>query len=361
MAILAFVAGFPAYMAFGQGGGDQAMVIVTATPSFVTAPGGGGGGGGMEVPQEERQACPAGEVSATGRTTTQGMIIKAIVVESSDGCFQLFIDEGIKALTPHGAPLGCIGFHKMEASPSPPEDACLISCLYDAVPDKATFSPLATLEYTYEPSSIPPEVDVQRLVIASYDEASGKWTALYSVVNTQARTVTAAISRFNDLAVFGYGAEAAPPAAFQVSALAVSPTEVYTGEAVNITIQITNTGGQPASYQVILKINGEAEKAREAVLDAGASIEVSFSTSKEAAGTYSVDIDGISGTFEVNPRPVVPPAKPFSWWIIALAIGGAALAALLTYTFLVQKKHGGVLGMAAIRSLFSKTKRLKKR
>jgi hypothetical protein len=364
---MAFIAGFPAYVAFGQGGSHIAAVTVTATPNFVTAPGGGGGGGGEpEVPQKE-QACPAGEISAADRTTTQGLITKTIVVKSVDEHFQLFIDKGIVALTSHGAPLGCIGIHKMETLPPPPEDAYLISGLYDAVPDRATFSPLAVLEYTYEPSSIPPEADAQRLVIASYDEASGTWTALYSLVNTEAHTITAAISRFNDLAVLGYMVEAPPPAAFQVSSLTVSPTEVYTGEAVNITIQVTNTGGQSASYQVILKINGETEKAKEVVLEAGASTEVSFSISKEAAGIYSVDIDGISGTFEVKELPVVPPAKHFNWWIIGLAAAGAALAALLTYTLLAQKKFGGVGGTMAmeagkaIRSLFRQSKKVRKK
>ncbi len=346
IAILAFAGGFPAYLAFGQGGGgsgNTAVVTITATPEIVTTPP-APPSGGSAVPGE--QGCPAGEVSATDRTTTQGLIIKTIVVESFDERFRLFIDEGIVARTFQGTPLGCIGIHKMEGSPSPPEDAYLIGALYDAVPDGATFSPPAILEYTYEPSAIPPEVNVQRLVIAYYDEASGKWVQLYSVVDTQARTITASISRFNDLAVFGYGVEAPPPAAFQVSSLTVSPTAVYSGEAVNITILVTNSGGQSASYQVILNINGVAETAKEVTLDAGASPEVSFTTAKGAAGIYSVDINGATGTFEVKPRPPVP--EPFNWWIVVGATAGAALAALLTYAFRAQKKHGGVRGVLAM-------------
>jgi hypothetical protein len=341
--ILALAVGFPAYMAFGQGGSNIAAVTVTATPNFVTAPGGGGGGG---VTPEEGEKCPAGEISAVDRTTTQGLIIKTIVVESFDGRFRLIIDEGTVAQTYIGSHLGCIGIHKMEGSPSPPQDAYLIGVLYDVVPDRATFSPPATLEYSYEPSSIPPEVDVQKLVIAAYDEASGGWVKLYSVVDTQAHTVTASIRHFNDLAVFGYGVEAPPPAAFQVSSLTVSPTAVYTGEAVNITIRVTNSGGQSASYQVILKIDGVVEATKEVTLDAGASTEVSFTTAEGAAGIYSVDINGATGTFEVKPRPLAP--KPFNWWIIVGATAAAALAALLTYVFRAQKKYGGVSGVLAV-------------
>jgi len=343
IAILAFVGGFPAYLAFGQGGGgggNHAVVTITATPEIVSGDGGGGGGGGGEG-EEGQTGCPAGEISATDRTTYEGLIIRTIVVESFDGRFELIIEEGTTALTFIGSHLGCVGIHKMEGSPSPPEDAYLISVLYDSVPDRATFNPPAILEYSYEPSSIPPEVDVQRLVIAAYNEGSGQWTLLYSVVDTQAHTVTASISHFNDLAVFGYRAEAPPPAAFQVSALTVSPAAVFTGETVNITIQVTNTGGQAASYQVILKINGVAETAQEITLDAGASTEVSFTTAKGAAGIYSVDINGATGTFEVKLPPVT---KHFNWWIVVGATAGAALAALLTHAFRAQKKYGGVTG-----------------
>ncbi len=345
IAILAFAGGFPAYLAFGQGGGgsgNTAVVTITATPEIVSGGGGGGGGGGGE---EGTQGCPAGEISATDRTTTEGLIIKTIVVESFDGRFRLIIDQGTTALTYLGSPLGCVGIHKMEGSPSPPEDAYLIGVLYDAVPDGATFSPPAILEYSYEPSDIPPEVDIQRLVIAAYDEASRKWVQLYSVVNTQAHTITASISHFNDLAVFGYRMEAPPPATFQVSALGISPTAVYTGEAVNITIRVTNSGGQSASYQVILNINGVAEAAKEVTLDAGASEQLSFTTAKGAAGIYSVDINGATGTFEVKPSPV---PKPFNWWIIVGATAGAALAALLTHAFRAQKKYGGVGGVLSV-------------
>jgi hypothetical protein len=146
--------------------------------------------------------------------------------------------------------------------------------------------------------------------------------------------------------------EAPPPAAFQISSLGISPTEVEIGEAVDITILVTNTGGQSGSYQVILKINGVAEAAQEVILDAGASKRVSFTTSKEAAGSYSVDVNGVTGAFEVKQKPAAPfvptPAKPNSWWLISAIIAAAALAALLTYLFLMQRKYGGATGILSL-------------
>lgn len=369
IAILAFVAGFPAYMAFGQGGSHEAYITVTATPDFVVAPpgGGGGGGGGEEL------TCPAGEISATDNSTYLGLVLKTIIVESFDGRFQLTIAQGVTAKTQAGLRLGCIGIHKLEGSPSLPTGAYLVSGLYDAVPDRATFSPPATIQYSYDPASIPTDADEQRLVIAYYDEASGHWVQLNSVVNTQTHTVTAAISHFCDLTVFGFKTEAPPPAAFQVSSLNISPGAVYTGEAVTITVLVTNTGGQPASYQVVLTINGVAEKTKEVTIDPGASTEVSFNIAEGDAGMYSVDINGATGNFVVNSRPPAP--KPFPWWIVAVAIAGALLATMLTYAFRSQKKYGGVVGalsapigkvfsdtpklMAAIRSMFKPVKKKK--
>jgi hypothetical protein len=359
--ILAFIAGFPAYMAFGQGGGgggNHAVVTITATPEIVVAPPGGGGGGGGVEEAPVVQKCPAGEVYAAEQSNYLGLVFKTVIVESYDGRFQLTVAQGITALTHAGLPLGCIGIHEMEGTPSLPAGAYLISTMYNAVPDRATFSPPAIIQYSYDPAAIPTDIDEHRLVIAYRDETSGQWTQLNSIVDTQAHTVTASISHFSDLAVFGFKAEAPPPAAFQVSSLNISPGAVYTGEAVTITVLVTNNGGQPASYQVVLNINGAAEKTREVTIDPGASTEVSFNIIEGATGMYSVDINGATGNFVVNSRPPAP--APFPWWIVAVAIAGALLATLLTYAFRSQKKYGGVTGAlsAPIGKAFSETPKL---
>jgi hypothetical protein len=328
--------------------------IPSGTGTTLSGGGGGGGGGGGE-----EGGCSTGATSTTGKITAEGWVLKTIVVQSFDGRFLLIIDPGTVARTRYGSCLTCIGINKMEGSPSPPEGAYVIGVIYDVIPKGATLSPPATLEYITELSAMPAGVDGQRLVIAYYDEASGEWIKLDSVVNTEANTITAKISRLNDLAVFGYGVEAPPPAAFQISSLGISPTEVEIGEAVDITILVANTGGQSGSYQVILKINGVAETAQEVILDAGASKRVSFTTSKEAAGSYSADVNGVTGAFEVKQKPAPPfvptPTKPNRWWLISAIIAAAALAALLTYLFLMQKKYGGVTGVLSleVRKTFS--------
>jgi hypothetical protein len=286
---------------------------------------GGGGGGGGEVFE-----CPAGEISTTGKISGIGLVIQPFIINSFDGRLSLILDQGTAALDIYGSCFSCIGINKMVRVLYPPEDAYVIGVMYDVDPDGATFTPAATLRYSYLQSDLPEGIDEKTLFIAYYDNTSGKWIKLDSIVDTQANIITAKISRFNDLAIFGYKVAVPPPAAFQISSLSVSPTEVKIGEAVNISVLVTNTGGQPGSYQVILKINGVAEADKQVVLAAGASEPVSFTISKEAAGTYSVDVNGLTGAFGIKqePAPVTPaepmptPAKPISWWLIGAIIGG---------------------------------------
>jgi len=331
--ILAFLGGLPAYLAIGQGGNQSATVTVTAQPAY-SPPAGVGG-----VSEARPAECPTGEVSTAGRITGAGSVTQPFIVESFDKRFYLFLDEGIVVLTPKGTCPRCIGIHKLTTPPPLPDGAYIIGVIYDAVPDGVTFTPPATLKYSYDPNDIPEGIPKESLAIASYDSATGEWINLDGVVDTAANTITAKISQFNDLAVFGYKAEAPEPAAFKRSSLSIFPTEVDIGETVNITVLVTNTGGQSGSCLVTLKINGVVETDKEIALDVGASKQVSFSTSRDTAGIYLIDVDGITGSFEVKgkPAPMTPvqttPAKRIDWWLIGGIIAAVMVLAFLGYRF----------------------------
>ncbi|MDO9580697.1 MAG: CARDB domain-containing protein, partial [Bacteroidales bacterium] len=115
----------------------------------------------------------------------------------------------------------------------------------------------------------------------------------------------------------GEGAAAAP-AAFSISSLTISPSEVYVGEAVTISFSVANTGGQSGSYTVTLKINGVVEATKEVTVAAGKSESVSFTTSKNVAGTYSVDVNGLTGSFIVKEKVV--PLAPAAFSVSSLSI-----------------------------------------
>ena len=98
-----------------------------------------------------------------------------------------------------------------------------------------------------------------------------------------------------------------PAAAFTTSNLIISPSEVDVGEAVTISVSIINAGNAAGSYEVTLKINGVVEATEEVTLSAGTSQEVTFTTARDVAGTYTVDVDGLSGSFTVKEKPAPPP------------------------------------------------------
>ena len=135
------------------------------------------------------------------------------------------------------------------------------------------------------------------------------------------------------------------PAAFSLSSLTISPSEIALGESVTISVDVANTGEEAGNYTVTLKIDGVVEASKEVSVAAGASQEVVFTVSKDVAKTYSVDIDGLSGTFVVEeeapapPAPPAPPATPspttpaqaINWPVLWGVIGGMTAVGVTTF------------------------------
>jgi len=328
--VLALAGGFPAYLAIGQGSSSPTVTItVTAQPVYTpTENGVEDGWSGVAVWDGEPE-CPAGGVSTAGKVTAGGLVIQPIIIVSFDERLCLTIDVGTIILGPDGSCPRCIGVCEMTTLPSPPEEACIIGCMYDAFPDGVTFVPPATLQYCYDPNDIPEGIALESLVIAGCDPTSGQWVEMDCVVDSEANTITAELSQFCDSAVLGYEAVVPAPASFEVSSLDISPAEVEIGETVNITVLVANTGGRPGSCQVMLKINGVAEEVGAVVIDAGASEQVSFTTSKDTPGLYRVDVNGLTGSFDVN-QPL-PPAEPVNWWLIGGIIAAVAIVAFVVF------------------------------
>ena len=94
-------------------------------------------------------------------------------------------------------------------------------------------------------------------------------------------------------------APAPAPAAFSLSNLTIQPAEVEPGEELAITVDITNTGGTEGSYTATLMINGVKEADKSVPVAAGGTKTVTFSVTREDAGSYNVVVDGLSGSFTV--------------------------------------------------------------
>ncbi|KXA94528.1 hypothetical protein AKJ65_04150 [candidate division MSBL1 archaeon SCGC-AAA259E19] len=74
---------------------------------------------------------------------------------------------------------------------------------------------------------------------------------------------------------------------------------VNPGEPVNISADVSNTGGLPGDYKAKLKINGVVENTQNVSLDSGETTTVSFTVRRETSGTYSLELGGLTSSFEV--------------------------------------------------------------
>jgi len=90
---------------------------------------------------------------------------------------------------------------------------------------------------------------------------------------------------------------------FQVSGLTISPETVEPGEAVSISVVVKNVGDEIGSHMVTLKIKGVTEDTELVTLSPGISTTVAFTVTKTILGSYTVVVDGETGSFTVKAPP----------------------------------------------------------
>lgn len=346
--------------------GEITRLDLTLAKGVGEGEGAGGGGGGDEEGEAEAEIGPNDLFTnlfgseLTFSISDTGEILDTITACSPDGRVCITIPAGTIALDRNQNPITSL---IIEGNPDPVcplvEGAHIIGLAYDFKPDRATFDPPITLVFTYDDDEVPEGVAEEDLVLAYCDETSLKWIEVASEVNAEDNTITANIYHFTCFAILYYEvkAEEVPPtpeptpptptpAAFTISSLSISPVEVNVDEVVTISLTVTNTGGQSGEYQVTLKINGEVEDTKEILIDAGASQEVKFTTSKNVAGTYTVDCNGLVGSFVVKEIAVAPPAEaptepgeePLNWPVLGGFIAAVIVVISLVIFFVVRRR-----------------------
>jgi len=258
---------------------------------------------------------PVGVTDISGVVDEEGVFTEPLTAESEDGKVGLTIDEGTAAKTKQDLPLSEISIIEMVEPPAPPADTDVLGLTYDLGPDGATFDPPITITFTYDEADIPEGVDEGDLVIAFWDEAADEWVVLEDVtVDPVTNTISASVSHFTAFTVL------APtrPASFAATDLSITPAEIYLGESVSIGALITNTGDLTGSYKVSLKIDDMVAQTKEVTLDGGDSEAISFNVTPAITGEFTVNINGLLGTFVVK-APEAPAAFTTSALIISPA------------------------------------------
>ena len=287
--------------------------------------------------------------------SSSGEILQAIEATSEDETLTLTIAEGTIALDKDDNPLTSLEAEVDTSPPPPPEDTSIIGLAYDFGPDGATFDPPITLTRSYDPNDIPEGVAEEDLVLAWYDEATNQWVELDGSVDTENNTITASIQHFTTFVVIGVAMAVPEPesesevsvAVFRISEFDISPGEADIGQTVTIRALVTNSGNLEGTYQVILEIDNKVVETQGVTLAGGASDIVTFKISENIADIYSVNINGLSGSFTVKPAAAsvpelapmpTPPVMPVSWLVVyGVVVVLVAMGALLL--FLVRRSH----------------------
>lgn len=91
---------------------------------------------------------------------------------------------------------------------------------------------------------------------------------------------------------------------FTISGLVISPAEASTGQTITISATITESNNISGIYEGTLKINGVVEESKSVTVGPNGSEQLTFTVTKNVAGTYSVDLDGLTGSFTVIGEPI---------------------------------------------------------
>lgn len=313
------------------------VTYLSGSVSVSPRPGGGGGSGGL-LPIQYRSARD-GTVT-DGTINTVGEVRGTFRAASTDGKVIATLSVGSYAKDKKGAPLGYLTMTVDKEPPQPPPGAIIngpplpppniiiMGTAYNFKPDGATFEPPMTVVWSYDPEALPEGVLEGELHVAWWD--GSKWQPLESIVNTEDNTVSAAVAHFTTFAIF---VTLPPtPAAFTLSSLSASPAKVDIGESVTVSVLVTNNNESSGTQQVILRIDDAVVSTKEITLEGGATQEVIFTTTKDAAGIYSVTVGGLSGSFVVG-EPAAFVASDLSITPAKVAIGeGVTISALITNT-----------------------------
>jgi hypothetical protein len=328
---------------------EGATFIVSTIPAIRTPVGGGGGGGGGGGSfREATLTVDLGGTSGKAEVRApQWLVTTPVAVTSADAKTKFEIGSHTKALTADGNIPERIQMRRLTQAPSVPATQGIVSAAYEFSPDGTTFSPPATLTLTYDPAEIPEGVPQDNLGIAYWDTTTNEWVMISSAIDPVNHTITAEVSHFTIFAIIG----SRPPVPnFKISSLSVSPDEVDAGESVNISMSVSNIGGAAGTYELTLGVDDMVEATKEITLEPGAEEAVCFGIAKETAGTYTVDINNITGSFVVKETPqeelllVTPlPAAPVFSWATLGAIIGATLVSIIALVSIILLRQRRML------------------
>jgi hypothetical protein len=257
--------------------------------------GDGGGGGGS-----------SDRIFLSGYQNPPGVFSQDFSVKAWNGMFTAIFPKGTSAKTFEGWALSYLTLNpiaKEKQSVPAPQGGNIIGLTYEAGPTGANFSLPVIINVLYDEALLPPDVREADLVVGYWNESDHKWEVLSdSKVDTTKNLISGTTSHFSIFAVLGI-----PPKSplFSITSLNITPGEVMPGDKVTITAQVANNGDTAGDYEVILELDNRPVDSQKINLAAHSNRTISFTSIPSVVGTYTVDLNGLSGSFKVSPSGTV--------------------------------------------------------
>jgi hypothetical protein len=198
------------------------------------------------------------------------------------------------------------------------------------IPSAVTISPLFSMASAYDPVELPN--NTTEVFLSYYPNPNQGWVAMSS--EGVVAGINEARGTLNYFVPATLLAKLATTAAkFEVSNLTISPTQTQPTQEVTVSVNVVNTGSIAGYFTVELKVDGITTLTKQITLDAGASQIVSFTIAEAAIGIYQIEINGLTGEFEVT-----GPTAKINWWLIGSVIAAIMLALAATTWILLRRR-----------------------
>jgi hypothetical protein len=281
----------------GDLAGQQVQVtVVNQTVSIgdggsqTPAPGGGGGGGG---------GGSNGVTRLRDYMTSDGEIVESVTAADVDLRVKLVIPAGTFVLNQYGqAPSSLTIISNIDSPPANP-DTAVVSSAYSIQPGGTTFSPQATLVFSYAGLALPAGISENSLFIGLLDPATQTWIDLGGTADPVTQTVSTDIQHLSYYTLMAH----TRPASFEVSGLALTPGDIEPGESVTVSFTVKNGGDFSGTYEAGLDLDDATAATKSVTLAGGASETVTFTIAAGDPGVHRVSIGDASATFLVKAPP----------------------------------------------------------
>jgi len=100
------------------------------------------------------------------------------------------------------------------------------------------------------------------------------------------------------------------PASVSTCYMALGAYQVLPGQAVQVSVNVCNSGEAKGTQSVVLSVNGAAEQSQTVAVSGGSCKTVVFTVARSVPGTYDIDVNGMHGQFTVLAPRLVQASVP---------------------------------------------------